>query len=33
VLENVRGSWLIVHEHESFPVDPVSGKADYLSRP
>jgi ketosteroid isomerase-like protein len=25
--------WLIVHEHLSFPVDPATGKADYLARP
>ena len=32
VFENTSGNWLIIHEHLSFPVDPVSGKADYLSK-
>jgi uncharacterized protein (TIGR02246 family) len=33
VLEKRNGKWLIVHEHISFPVDPESGKADFLSKP
>ena len=32
VLEKINGKWLIVHEHLSFPVDPVTGKADFLSK-
>ena len=32
VLEKKNDKWLIVHEHLSFPVDPVSGKADFLSK-
>lgn len=32
VFENRNGNWLIIHEHLSLPVDPVSGKADYLSK-
>ena len=27
------GKWLVIHEHLSFPVDPVTGKADLLSKP
>ena len=33
VMEKRNDKWLIIHEHISFPVDPVSGKADYLSKP
>lgn len=29
----VRGKWLIVHEHVSWPVDPTTGKADLASNP
>ena len=32
ILEKKDGKWFIVHEHISFPVDPVSGKADYISK-
>lgn len=32
VLEKRNDKWLIIHEHISFPVDPASGKADYLSK-
>lgn len=32
VLEKRNGKWLIIHEHISFPADPFSGKADYLSK-
>jgi ketosteroid isomerase-like protein len=32
VLEKINGKWLIVHEHLSFPVDPVTGKADFSSK-
>lgn len=31
VLEKRSGKWLIVFEHLSFPVDPVTGKADFKS--
>ena len=31
-LRKIDGRWLIVHEHVSFPVDPVTGKADFLSK-
>ncbi len=33
VYRRVRGRWLIVQEHASFPVDPISGKADFSSTP
>jgi ketosteroid isomerase-like protein len=33
VLRKTGGKWLIVHEHLSFPVDPVTGRADFLSKP
>lgn len=33
VYRKMRGKWLIVHEHVSFPVDIDSGKADLLSKP
>ena len=33
VYRKVRGKWLIVHEHVSFPVDIDTGKADLLSKP
>ena len=33
VLRKMNGKWLIVHEHLSFPVDPETGKADFLSKP
>jgi len=33
VLKKLNGTWLIVHEHLSFPVDPTSGQADFLSKP
>ena len=33
VFRKVNGRWLIVHEHASWPVDPTSGKADFLSKP
>ncbi len=33
VFRKIKGKWLIVHEHVSFPVDPVTGKADFLSKP
>lgn len=29
----IDGRWLIVHEHISFPADPVTGQADFLSKP
>jgi uncharacterized protein (TIGR02246 family) len=32
-LRKVKGKWLIVHEHTSFPVDMATGKADMLSKP
>lgn len=31
-LRKINGKWLIVHEHNSVPVDPVTGKADFLSK-
>jgi uncharacterized protein (TIGR02246 family) len=33
VYRKIKGKWLIVHEHNSFPVDIDSGKADLLSKP
>jgi len=33
VLRKINGKWLIIHEHLSVPVDPVTGKADFLSKP
>jgi uncharacterized protein (TIGR02246 family) len=33
VLRNSNGRWRIVQEHNSFPVDPTTGKADLLSKP
>jgi uncharacterized protein (TIGR02246 family) len=33
VLRNSNGRWRIVHEHNSFPVDLTTGKADLLSKP
>jgi uncharacterized protein (TIGR02246 family) len=33
VLRKSNGKWLIVQEHNSVPVDPVTGKADLLSKP
>ena len=33
VYRKIKGKWLIVHEHDSFPVDPSTGKADMLSKP
>lgn len=33
VLKKIDGKWLIVHEHLSVPVDPVTGQADFLSKP
>ncbi len=33
VWRKINGKWLIVHEHVSFPVDAVTGKADFLSKP
>jgi ketosteroid isomerase-like protein len=32
VLQKINGKWLIVHEHLSFPVDPSTGMADFLSK-
>lgn len=32
VFEKRNDKWLIIHEHLSFPADPVSGKAEYLSK-
>ena len=29
----IGGTWLIVHEHVSFPVDLVTGRADFLAQP
>lgn len=33
VFQKVRGKWLAVHEHLSFPADPVTGQADLMSKP
>jgi uncharacterized protein (TIGR02246 family) len=33
VFRKINGKWLIVHEHVSWPVDPATGKADFLSKP
>lgn len=33
VLRKIDGNWLIVHEHLSLPVDPVTGMGDFLSKP
>jgi uncharacterized protein (TIGR02246 family) len=33
VLRKIKGKWLIVEEHNSFPVDLTTGQADELSRP
>jgi ketosteroid isomerase-like protein len=33
VYRKIRGKWLIVQEHVSFPVDLETGKADLLSKP
>jgi Ketosteroid isomerase homolog len=32
VLRKENGKWLIIHEHVSFPVDPATGKPDFLSK-
>jgi ketosteroid isomerase-like protein len=32
-LRKLNGKWLIVHEHVTWPVDPATDKADFLSRP
>jgi hypothetical protein len=33
VYRKIKGKWLIVQEHVSFPVDLATGKADLLSKP
>ena len=33
VWRKIGGIWLVVHEHLSVPVDPVSGQGDFLSKP
>jgi ketosteroid isomerase-like protein len=33
VYRKVKGTWFIVQEHASFPVDPQTGKADFSSAP
>ena len=33
VYRKIKGKWLIVQEHVSFPVDLATGKADLLSNP
>lgn len=33
VYQKINGRWRIVHEHVSWPVDPITGKADFLSKP
>jgi uncharacterized protein (TIGR02246 family) len=32
VYRKINGKWLIVHEHDSWPVDMASGKADFTSK-
>ncbi|MGC2445587.1 YybH family protein [Candidatus Binatus sp.] len=32
-LKKIKGKWLIVHEHDSVPVDLATGKADLMSKP
>lgn len=32
VFRKVKGRWLVIHEHLSFPVDPVTSKVDFLSK-
>jgi uncharacterized protein (TIGR02246 family) len=32
VLKKIKGKWLIVHEHNSVPVDLATGKADLMSK-
>lgn len=33
IYRKLGGKWLVVHEHVSFPVDVMTGKADLLSKP
>jgi ketosteroid isomerase-like protein len=33
VYKKLDGKWLVVHEHVSYPVDPMTGKADLDSKP
>ena len=33
VFRKVNGKWLVIHEHLSFPVDPVTGDVDLMSKP
>jgi ketosteroid isomerase-like protein len=33
VYRKINERWFIVHEHVSWPVDPATGKADFLSKP
>lgn len=33
LLRKEKGKWVTFHEHVSFPVDPVTNKVDYLSKP
>lgn len=33
VYRKIKGSWLVVHEHVSVPVDPETGKPDFSSKP
>jgi ketosteroid isomerase-like protein len=33
VFRKTGGKWLIVHEHNSVPVDLATGKADMMSKP
>jgi uncharacterized protein (TIGR02246 family) len=33
VYRKMSGKWLIIHEHDSVPVDLVTGKADLMSKP
>lgn len=33
VFRKVKGKWLVIHEHLSFPVDPVTSQVDFMSKP
>ena len=33
VYERINGTWLIVHEHVSVPIDMLTGKPDFQSAP
>lgn len=33
VFQKINGKWLVIHEHLSFPVDPLTNNVDYMSKP